>query len=156
VTVLVEVQERSGAVVEVHDGTSSIVAVEETSGAIVEVHDATTNTVLEIQGAPASTIVEVRETPGAVVEIHGVPAGTTVEVFEAGTSVATVTRFVYVMPVAQTTATIDHDLGRDPIVVQVLDESGEVCDEFSVVYTIPNQQLRVGFDIPVKATIRVM
>ena len=114
----------------------STVEVQETSGAIVEVHDDTTQTVVEVHGSPTSTVVEVQ----------GNSAPTVVDV----------TPFVYVMPTAQTTATVDHDLNRDPISIQVLDEFGEVYSEFSITYTVPKSQVRVGFDLAIKATIRML
>jgi hypothetical protein len=62
--------------------------------------------------------------------------------------------FEYQMPVAQTTALVDHTLGRDPVAVQVLVD-GVQASEFEVVFTIPQQQIRVGFDIPALALIRL-
>ena len=64
--------------------------------------------------------------------------------------------FEYQMPVAQTTAVIDHTLERDPVSVQVFDESGRICSEYSVVFTDPAKQVRVGFDVAVKALIRMI
>lgn len=64
--------------------------------------------------------------------------------------------FQYQMPTAQTTALVDHTLGYDPVAVQVFDEDGLLCSEYSVVFTIPDQQVRVGFDIALKATIRLI
>lgn len=63
--------------------------------------------------------------------------------------------FEYLMPIAQTTVLVDHPLGYDPVAVQVLVD-GELCAEYSVVYTIPMQQVRVAFDISVQALIRLM
>lgn len=62
--------------------------------------------------------------------------------------------FEYPMPIAQTTAVIDHDLGRDPVAVQVVVD-GVQASEFEVVFTVPSEQIRVGFDIPVAALIRL-
>lgn len=151
---VLEIQEISGAIVEVHDGPSSRIEVQETAGTLVEVHDDTTNTVVEIHNSP-TTVVEIQQIADTVVEVHGAPT-TVVEVHEGGGGSADLTPFVYVMPTAQTTATIDHHLGRDPLGVQVLDEFGTVYDEFSITYTVPKEQVRVGFDIPLKATIRLM
>lgn len=64
-------------------------------------------------------------------------------------------RFEYQMAVAQTTVLVDHQLGYDPVAVQVLVD-GQVCSEYSVVYTIPREQVRVAFDISVQALIRLM
>ena len=154
---VLEIQETSGAIVEVYDGPSSRVDVQETAGSVVEVHDETTNTVVEIHGSPATTVVEVQQIAGSVIEVHGAPT-TVVEVHEGsgGTAVVDLTPFVYVMPAAQTTATVDHDLGRDPVSIQVLDDFGNVYEEFSITYTVPKEQVRIGFDIPIKATIRMM
>lgn len=60
----------------------------------------------------------------------------------------------YQMPVAQTTAVIDHDLEHDPVAVQVVVD-GVQASEFEVVFTIPNRQVRVSFDVPVEALIRL-
>lgn len=63
--------------------------------------------------------------------------------------------YEYTMPVAQTTAIIDHNLGRDPVAVQVLLD-GQECDEYSVTFPIPGQRVLVGFDVSVAATIRLI
>ena len=152
---VLEVERTSPSIVEVHDDTLSTVYVTETAGSVVEIHDASTSTVVEVLGTPATTVVEVRQYAGQVVEVCGAPT-TVVEVHEGLGTTVLVEPFVYVMPVAQTTALIDHDLGRDPVVVQVLDDFGAVYDEFSITYTVPKEQVRVGFDIPLKATIRMM
>lgn len=60
----------------------------------------------------------------------------------------------YQMPTAQTTALIDHGLGRDPVAVQVVVD-GVQASEFEVVFTVPQEQVRVAFDIPVLALIRL-
>jgi hypothetical protein len=62
--------------------------------------------------------------------------------------------FEYQMSVAQTTALIDHTLGRDPVAVQVVID-GVQASEFEVVFTAPQTQIRVAFDIPVLALIRL-
>jgi hypothetical protein len=64
--------------------------------------------------------------------------------------------FEYLMPVAQTTALIEHPLGRDPVVVQVIDPatSAEV-DEYEVVFVTPGQRVRVAFDIAAQLLIRL-
>lgn len=62
--------------------------------------------------------------------------------------------FEYQMPVAQTTAVIDHTLGHDPVAIQVMVNDVQ-ASEFEVVFTIPQQQIRVAFDIPVAALIRL-
>ena len=67
-----------------------------------------------------------------------------------------VTPYVYVMPTAQTSATINHTLGRDPIAVQVFDETGVLCEGYSVAFTVPTTQVQVGFDISMAATIRLL
>lgn len=65
-------------------------------------------------------------------------------------------RFEYLMPVPQTTALIDHNLGYDPVAIQVLDTgSGEHFAEWSAVFTVPGQQIRLGFDVAVAALIRL-
>ena len=64
--------------------------------------------------------------------------------------------FTYTMPAAQTTATIDHDLGRDPVAVQVTDSDGIVYSEYEVVNTVPQAQVRIGFDVAIQATIRLL
>jgi hypothetical protein len=64
--------------------------------------------------------------------------------------------FDYLMPVAQTTAVIDHTLGRDPVVVQVIDPSTQAeVDEYGVVFLIPGERVRVSFDISIQALIRL-
>lgn len=63
--------------------------------------------------------------------------------------------FEYLMPIPQTTVLIDHPLGYDPVAVQVLVD-GEVCSEYSVVFTVPEQQVRIAFDVSVQAMIRLM
>lgn len=63
--------------------------------------------------------------------------------------------FEYQMSHAQTTATIDHDLGRDPVAVQVFDGT-QICDEYSVVFTRPGEQVLIGFDVSVAAFIRLL
>ena len=68
---------------------------------------------------------------------------------------STLTPFEYLMPVAQTTATFAHTLGRDPVSVQVLVD-GVQADEYQVLYPVPGEQVRVGFDIPVQALIRLL
>ena len=62
--------------------------------------------------------------------------------------------FEYQMPVAQTTAVINHTLGRNPVAVQVMVD-GVQASEFEVVFTIPDEQVRVAFDFPVLALIRL-
>lgn len=62
--------------------------------------------------------------------------------------------FEYLMPVAQTTAVFDHTLGRDPVAVQVIVD-GQVCDEYSVTFPLPSERIQVGFDVSVKALIRI-
>jgi hypothetical protein len=63
--------------------------------------------------------------------------------------------FEYQMPHAQTTAIIDHTLGRDPVAVQVFD-GDQLCDEYGVVFTRPGEQVTVGFDVSVAAFIRLL
>lgn len=73
----------------------------------------------------------------------------------AGANGAAAGQYEYQMPVPQTTALVDHPLGYDPVAVQVFVDS-ELCAEYSVVYTIPGQQVRVAFDVAVQALIRLM
>lgn len=70
----------------------------------------------------------------------------------AGASVLEI--FEYQMPVAQTTAYVDHDLGRNPVAVQVFVDGVE-ASEYEVVFTVPAQQVRVAFDVAVAALIRL-
>lgn len=62
--------------------------------------------------------------------------------------------FEYQMPMPSTTATIDHDLGRDPVSVQVFVD-GEICQGYGVYFTIPGEQVQIGFDIAAAALIRL-
>lgn len=63
--------------------------------------------------------------------------------------------FEYLMPVAQTTALITHDLGHDPVGVQVVVD-GTARDEYSVSFPIPGETVLIGFDVTVQALIRLI
>jgi len=63
--------------------------------------------------------------------------------------------FEYTAPVPATVHVVTHDLGRDPVSIQVWDDDGLLCDGYSVVFTVPGQQVRIGFDVSIKATIRL-
>ena len=63
--------------------------------------------------------------------------------------------FEYQMPVSQTTALFEHDLGRDPVAIMV-SVDGEVFDEYSVSFPEPGVSVLVGFDMSVRALIRVL
>lgn len=123
-----------------------MIEVQETSPAIVEVHDPAPNTVVEVHDTATNIVVEIHSVSAGTVEVHT----------GSGVTAQPATPFVFVMPAAQTTATVDHHLGHDPISIQVEDEFGTVYTEFSIVYTVPGEQVRLGFDLPIKATIRMM
>ena len=63
--------------------------------------------------------------------------------------------FDYLMPIPGTTAVIEHDLGRDPVAVQVIVD-GTVRDEYSVSFPLAGQTVMVGFDVVVQALIRLI
>ena len=63
--------------------------------------------------------------------------------------------FEYQMSTPATTVTIDHGLGRDPVAVQVFHE-GVLCDEYGVTFTVPDEQIQIGFDISIAALIRLL
>lgn len=63
--------------------------------------------------------------------------------------------FPYDMPGVASTAVIDHTLGRDPVMVQVLVD-GVPVEEYSVSFPISGQRVMVGFDIPAQAQIRLL
>lgn len=66
------------------------------------------------------------------------------------------TVFEYTMPAAQaSTGAITHGLGRDPIAVQVFDESGVLCDGYSLSFPNPGVTVLIGFDISIQAHIRL-
>jgi hypothetical protein len=125
---------------------------------VVEVSPDTVPGVVEVVSTGVQTSVEVHGDGGTVVEVGTPVAQPTVEAITttAGIAVTAVTPFEYQMPVAQTTAVIDHDLARDPVAVQVFDEDGVLCSEYSVVFTIPRKQVRLGFDVAVAALIRLI
>jgi len=123
---------------------------------VVEVSPSPTPAVVEITPGGVVTVVEVVGSSGSAVEVGTTEASTVVE---AVTTTAGITisaaPFEYQMPVAQTTAIIDHTLGRDPVAVQVFDD-GVLCSEYSVVFTVPGQQVRLGFDVSVAAFVRLL
>lgn len=64
--------------------------------------------------------------------------------------------FEYVSPTAQTTHTVFHNLGHDPVAVQVIDrDSGLLVDGFSYVVLDTNTRVRIAFDISLSVTIRL-
>lgn len=65
------------------------------------------------------------------------------------------TVFEYLMPVAQTTALVEHNLGRDPVAIQVIVD-GTVREEYSVSFPLPGATVLVGFDVSVQALIRLI
>lgn len=65
--------------------------------------------------------------------------------------------FEYIMPVAQTTAVITHSLGHDPVVVQVWDMADmTILDGYGYVVLSPGSSIRVSFDLPFRAMIRLI
>lgn len=123
---------------------------------VVEVTSNLPPEVIEITSGGVVTIVEVTGSPGTSVEVGTTETSPTVEAVTTTAGITiTATPFEYQMPVAQTTAVIDHNLGRDPVAVQVFDD-GVLCSEYSVVFTIPGQQVRLGFDVSVAAFIRLL
>ena len=62
---------------------------------------------------------------------------------------------IYEMPITQTTAQFTPVTAHFPVTFEVRDESGAVCDEYSVSETLLGDVL-LGFDISVKATIRYL
>lgn len=124
---------------------------------VVEVSPSLTFEVVEVTSGGVLTVVEVTGSAGTAVEVGTTEASPVIEAVTttAGITVTTVIPFEYQMPVAQTTATIDHELGRDPVAVQVFDD-GVLCSDYSVVFTIPGQQVRLGFDVSVAAFIRLI
>jgi hypothetical protein len=63
--------------------------------------------------------------------------------------------FEYQMSAPATTATVVHDLGRDPVAVQVFD-GGVLCNEYGFYITVPHTEVQLGFDVPVTALIRLL
>lgn len=63
--------------------------------------------------------------------------------------------FVWNQETPSATWIIDHDLGMDPTSVQVLVDSLP-ASEFGVAFPIPNQQVRISFDIAVVGTARLL
>lgn len=61
----------------------------------------------------------------------------------------------YQMPTPASTVTIDHGLGRDPVAIQVFHE-GVLCNEYGVYYTVPDEQVQIGFDTSIAALIRLL
>jgi hypothetical protein len=66
------------------------------------------------------------------------------------------TPYEHVQVVAQTTWTIDHPLSRDPIAIQVFDESGQQYEEWTTQFTVPGQQVRLGYDIAIAGRARMI
>jgi hypothetical protein len=63
--------------------------------------------------------------------------------------------FVWSQHTPATVWTIDHPLGADPTAILVFVD-GVAGSEFSVQYTVPGQQLRLGFDIAVAGTAQLL
>lgn len=60
----------------------------------------------------------------------------------------------YQMSIPATVVDLDHDLGRDPMSIQVFVD-GLMHDEFGVFFTIPTTRVRLTFDVAVAAFIRI-
>ena len=114
----------------VHNPSTSATAVSPPLGAVTNPPDVAVSTAIRNVGVVVHTGL-----PG--------PAGTGVDIWE------------YQMLTPATTATIDHDLGRNPVAVQVVID-GEEVSEFGVYFTIENEQVQISFDIPAAALIRLL
>ena len=101
---------------------------------------------IEIPAFPEVESSPPRAQESVIVPIAGPPGPPGQGVFDA---------FEYQMPTAQTTAIIDHDLERDPVAIQVFD-GPIVCSEYSVTFTIPGEQVLIGFDVSIAAFIRLL
>lgn len=61
-----------------------------------------------------------------------------------------------VTPTAQAAHVITHNLGRDPVAVQVFDvASGLLVDDYSYVVITPNVSCRIGMDIALQLRVRL-
>lgn len=96
----------------------------------------------EVEAPGEATVIEV-QVPGAPGPPGAPGASGTSSVFE------------YLMPIPATTVTIDHNLGRDPVAVQVFLE-GMVAEEYAVFFTVPGEQVQLSFDLAVAAFIRLL
>lgn len=121
--------------VEAHHYSIGIVEIEDKDSCEIE-QGFTNDCAVEIlEEAPVEVEVEI---PGLRMVIGGAEA------------------FTYQMPTSQTTALVTHTLGRDPVAVQVFDEFGVLCDGYGVTFTDPAHQVRLSFDVALKALIRLL
>lgn len=51
--------------------------------------------------------------------------------------------------------TINHNLGHDPIIEEVITTSGDIAEGFDVIHTSPGSQTVIGFDIAISGTARL-
>lgn len=106
----------------------------------------------------SSYVTDLGGTHAVAVDLGGLPVTEVTPVVagpegETGPTGGTV--FEYVMPVPGTTALIEHDLGRDPVAVQMLVDGSEV-DEYGVTFPVPGHTVLVGWDTPALAVIRLL
>lgn len=105
-------------------------------------------------------VVNLDDTQFDAVDLSGEPVEATTPVVAGppgagGGGSGTTKVFEYLMPVAQTTALITHDLGHDPVGVQVVVD-GTARDEYSVSFPVPGETVLIGFDVSVQALIRLI
>lgn len=125
---------------------------------VVEVYESSVREVVEVI-VPATETVEVSTVGGVeVVEVITTSEVTVVEVVvpgPQGVPGAGADPFAYQMPAPATTATITHNLGRDPVAVQVID-GGRLCSEYGFFITVPGAEVQIGFDVSIAALIRLL
>lgn len=52
--------------------------------------------------------------------------------------------------------TMEHELGHDPIMIEVMTLSGDIAEGFDVIHTIPGRTTVIGFDIATAGTARLI
>lgn len=62
----------------------------------------------------------------------------------------------HVQTVPAHTWVIDHTLGRDPVAIQVLVDGIEVGEGWSTSFTVPGEQVMLGFDVAISGIARLM
>ena len=62
--------------------------------------------------------------------------------------------YEYTQSVAQATWTVNHNLGYDPVVIQVFDSGGHPVEGFGYTFTMAGSQFTVEHDVAVAGKVR--